>query len=150
MKLPDPRKVRPPHYLEALLVVAALLQFICKPARVVYAKELGAALLIAGFLFMVNAKGLFDRRKTPVRHNQTPSALVTDGPFRFTRNPMYLGIEVLLTGIGLFAGTWPFLAVPVVMFCILNFGFIPWEEKLMSELFKDQYTAYCRQTRRWL
>jgi len=132
------------------LVLATALQLLLKPARVIEARYLGAALLIGGFLFMLNAKRLFDRHKTPVRHSEKPSALVTGGPFRFTRNPMYIGVEVLLTGIGLFAGTWPYLCVPVVMFLILQFHFIPWEEKTMENLFKDEYINYKKSVRRWI
>src|SRR5262245_61820857 len=122
---------RPPHYLIALLVIATALQLLLRPPKLIYALWPGVVLFFGGYAVVKIAFNLFGRRQTAVRHNEKPSALVTDGPFRYTRNPMYVGMEILLVGLALVAGSWPFLAIPVVMFLILNFIFIPWEEKLM-------------------
>ena len=99
---------------------------------------------------MLWAHQLFTKHKTSVRHDQTPIVFVLEGPYRFTRNPMYVGGLIMFLGIAVMAGTWPFLAVPVVMLIILDKVFIPWEERTMTELFKDEYRAYLIRTRRWI
>lgn len=75
--------------------------------------------------------------------------LVTRGPFRFTRNPMYLGLVMMAQGFAFYFGTTPFYVVPVLLFLLCNFSFIPFEESKMQRQFGDQYTDYLRRVRRW-
>lgn len=76
--------------------------------------------------------------------------LVTSGPFRFTRNPMYLGLTTVAFGIALYFGTAPFFAVPALLFLLVNFVFIPFEEAKMQRQFDDSYTEYRARVRRWI
>ncbi len=76
--------------------------------------------------------------------------LVTRGPFRHTRNPMYLGLVLMAFGFAFYFGTLPFYAVPVVLFLLCNFSFIPFEEAKMQRQFSDQYTDYRRRVKRWI
>jgi protein-S-isoprenylcysteine O-methyltransferase Ste14 len=76
--------------------------------------------------------------------------LVTHGPFRYTRNPMYLGLVMMAFGFAFFFGTIPFYAVPLLLFLLCNFSFIPFEEAKMQRQFGDQYTDYIRRVRRWV
>ncbi len=92
----------------------------------------------------------FRHRKTTYEPFGRPSALVAAGPFRFTRNPMYLGVTSFLLGLALFVGTAPFFAVPVVFMLLMNFIQIPHEERLLAGLFGEEWDAYRRQVRRWL
>lgn len=80
----------------------------------------------------------------------TNKKLVTRGPFRFTRNPMYLGLTLMAFGFAFYFGTLPFYAVPVLLFLLCNFSFIPFEEAKMQRQFGDQYTDYRRRVRRWV
>lgn len=79
----------------------------------------------------------------------TNKKLVTRGPFRYTRNPMYLGLVLMAFGFAFYFGTLPFYAVPVLLFLLCNFVFIPFEETKMQRQFTDQYTEYLRRVRRW-
>jgi len=80
----------------------------------------------------------------------TNKKLVTRGPFRYTRNPMYLGMIMMASGFAFYFGTIPFYAVPVLLFLLCNFSFIPFEEAKMQRQFGDQYTDYVRRVRRWI
>ena len=80
----------------------------------------------------------------------TNKKLVTRGPFRYTRNPMYLGLILMASGFAFYFGTIPFYAVPVPLFLLCNFSFIPFEEAKMQRQFGDQYTDYLRRVRRWV
>ncbi len=80
----------------------------------------------------------------------TNKKLVTRGPFTHTRNPMYLGLVMMAFGFAFYFGTIPFYAVPVLLFLLCNFSFIPFEETKMQRQFGDQYTDYLRRVRRWI
>ena len=80
----------------------------------------------------------------------TNKKLVTHGPFSHTRNPMYLGLVLVALGFAFYFGTIPFYAVPVLLFLLCNFSFIPFEEAKMQRQFGDQYTDYLRRVRRWV
>jgi protein-S-isoprenylcysteine O-methyltransferase Ste14 len=80
----------------------------------------------------------------------TNKKLVTRGPFRYTRNPMYLGLVLMALGFALYFGTTAFYVVPALLFLLCNFSFIPFEEAKMQRQFGDQYTDYLRRVRRWV
>jgi protein-S-isoprenylcysteine O-methyltransferase Ste14 len=115
-------------------------------------RVLALALLATGLGF--DAAGLlaFYRAKTTVNPLQPgkASALVATGVYRVTRNPMYVGMALLLSAWALTLGTLPMLAGPVgfVLF-ITRFQIIP-EERFMAAKFGEAYAAYCRRVRRWL
>ncbi len=106
--------------------------------------------MVAGFSFMTWARILFTSRKTTLFVGQPSSQLVREGPFRFSRNPMYVGVVVSLLGLALWVGTWSlYLVVPVTVL-IFNFVHIPHEERLLREAFGGRYLAYSKDVRRWL
>lgn len=77
-------------------------------------------------------------------------ALITGGPFKFTRNPLYLGLVLLYAGVCLAAGaTWPLLFLPVVV-ALLHWIVILPEEKYLEDRFDDDYRAYKARVRRWV
>lgn len=78
------------------------------------------------------------------------SVLVMTGPFRFTRNPMYLGILIATIGLGVVIGTAAGLIVPVVFFLFANFVSIPYEEEKMERQFGGDYRDYKARVRRWI
>ncbi len=111
---------------------------------------LGGLLVVLGFVFMMWARLLFTSRQTTLFVGKPSSQLVCDGPFRFSRNPMYVGVLVFLVGLALWVGSWPFyIAVPVT-FVILNFFHVPREERLLRESFGERYLRYSKEVRRWL
>jgi len=78
------------------------------------------------------------------------SELVTWGPYRFTRNPMYLGMVIAYVGEALIQRhVWPLLLLPIVV-GFVNWIVIPVEQANMAAMFGDSYAAYCHRVRRWL
>ncbi len=113
--------------------------------------ELALFLFGTAFLVMLLAIVQFLRAKTttdPINLNKT-SSLVTTGIFKFTRNPMYLGMLLLLLGFGLKLGNAfnTLLAVGFVYF--MNHFQIKNEEKALNAEFGKEYSFYCKMTRRW-
>ncbi len=99
---------------------------------------------------MASAVIVMHRAGTTHHPTGTPSALVSSGPFRLTRNPLYLSLLLMLAGFAaLLNSVWLILAVPV-LFLLLNVFIVPREEAILNQLFAGQYSAYCRRVRRWL
>ena len=92
----------------------------------------------------------FRRHKTVVDPRGRVTAIVTAGPFRFTRNPMYVSLVLLyIAGTLAIGNTWTaLLLVPV--FLALHYGVIVPEERYLQATFGEQYTAYQRRVRRWI
>jgi|SRR6516162_10154628 protein-S-isoprenylcysteine O-methyltransferase Ste14 len=76
--------------------------------------------------------------------------IVTDGPYRFTRNPLYVGMMSLFIGVSLMVGTWWGFIVLVPVFLILHYGVILCEERYLEQKFGDSYLKYKRMVRRYL
>ena len=92
----------------------------------------------------------FTRAGTPVVPFERSTTLVTGGSYRFTRNPMYLGMVLLLSGVAALLGTLsPWLVIPIFT-AVIQTNFIRGEERFLEELFGDSYRAYKTRVRRWI
>jgi protein-S-isoprenylcysteine O-methyltransferase Ste14 len=111
---------------------------------------LGSALCAAGFAFGLSAVVSMRRHRTSPSPFHRPNALVADGPFRFSRNPMYVSMVLLVAGAAvLLADPWLLVLLPVLVIAIL-FGAILPEERTMSEVFGEEFARYRAKVRRWL
>ncbi len=110
----------------------------------------GAVLILLGAALTGSAAGLFNKADTGIVPFSEATALVTSGAFRFSRNPMYLGLTLALLGAALVAGSaGSLLAAPVFML-IIESRFIRDEERMLREVFGEEYEDYRRRVRRWL
>jgi protein-S-isoprenylcysteine O-methyltransferase Ste14 len=111
---------------------------------------IGVIPALCGVCGAVWAAWLFRRARTPVEPWQQPTALVADGPYRLTRNPMYLGLTSVLLGFALWLGsTTPLLVIPAFMWVITR-NFIQREERWLEEQFGAAYRSYKARVRRWI
>jgi protein-S-isoprenylcysteine O-methyltransferase Ste14 len=112
---------------------------------------LGIALVAIAFIPPVWAAGLFRREGTEINPTSpTNRALVTRGPYRFTRNPMYLGLITFALGVAVWVGAWPMFLAPIAVFATTNFVHIPFEEAKMRRQFGAAYDGYVARVGRWL
>jgi protein-S-isoprenylcysteine O-methyltransferase Ste14 len=111
---------------------------------------LGFVPLAFGALMSISAAGAFRRVGTPVVPFEQSTALVTGGWFRMTRNPMYLGLTLIVVGVALIDGTLGALLPLPVFVAILHFRFIRAEERFLEGIFGEQYRSYRAQVRRWI
>jgi protein-S-isoprenylcysteine O-methyltransferase Ste14 len=111
----------------------------------------GAAVGIGAFVLLdSNAMLRFSRAGTPAIPFKPTTALVTSGPYRFTRNPMYLGMAALYAGVAFaFSVTWAFAVLPFVVLAIDRLV-IAREEPYLERLFGEEYRAYKQRVRRWI
>jgi|SRR3989344_6650607 len=144
-------KILPPHVAIVSLIVVIILHylfptpFISKPFN-----YFGIVLVVAGLLILLWSFGLFKKKDTPILPGKKPSALVIEGPYKFTRNPMYLGVTTALFGIAIYLGDLLAFLAPLIFFIFVSLRFIPREEKLMEKLFGKKYLDYKRKVRRWI
>lgn len=105
---------------------------------------------VAGLALMFSALGLFRRAGTDPLPFRPTTALVFAGPYRFTRNPMYLGMALVYAGAALlFDLTWALLLLPIVVL-VIQTQVIAREERYLDATFGEEYRAYRRRVRRWL
>ena len=84
---------------------------------------LGLPLIILGIVFILWVCGLFSKEKTTVDPFKNPNLLVTKGPFRISRHPMYLGFVLTLFGLAILLGSMVGFIIPLAMFLTLEFLF---------------------------
>lgn len=110
----------------------------------------GAGLVLLSVAGVLWAAGRFGRAGTPVVPVQPATALVTDGPFRHTRNPMYLSLGLGYLGVTLLMNSlWPLVFLPGV-WAVMNYWVIPREERHLDAVFGEAYANYRRRVRRWI
>ena len=110
----------------------------------------GGMLIVIGLVLLVSANGLFTRAGTDVIPFRNVTTLVTSGVYRYSRNPMYLGMAAVLLGCAITVGAATALLVTPVFMAIIELRFIRPEEEMLRGLFPEEYPAYCRRVRRWL
>ena len=146
-----PRVNPPVYFLAALLMIVFLDRRL--PIREILpglVSFVGLIPLVLGFAIGGPAGARFRRAGTPFRPGSEATALVQEGPFRFTRNPMYLGMTLLLFGIALLTGSLSPLLVPPLFMALIDILFVRKEERWMEEAFGESYRAYRGRVRRWL
>jgi protein-S-isoprenylcysteine O-methyltransferase Ste14 len=111
---------------------------------------LGLVLIILGLFLAVASAGLFASRGTTLNPAGEPSRFVEDGAYRWTRNPMYVGLTTVYVGAALALGQAWTLALVVLPWSSTNWITIPFEEQRLRETFGQSYEQYCRRVRRWL
>ena len=112
---------------------------------------LGIALAFFPWVLPVWAVLMFRRAGTEIDPTSpTNRALVVDGPYRYTRNPMYLGLVLVTLGIAIGIGAWPMFLAPIAVFATANWVHIPFEEAKMRRQFGAAFDAYTARVRRWI
>lgn len=106
--------------------------------------------IAVGIVLMLWAALAMFGHRTTINPYGKPSSLLQIGPFRFSRNPIYLADTLIYCGIGLLLGSlWPWLLLPLLIYCVQRTVIIH-EEHMLTRLFGDEYRSYRRRVRRWL
>ena len=145
-------RILPPVYFFAALLVMAALHFGLPITRIIPTpfRYVGLLPLVAGIVSTLWAAIFFGKVGTPVKPFETSTVLVTTGLYRFTRNPMYLGLVLALAGAAILFGTLsPLLVIPIFIWHIRR-RFILREEVFLEKLFGQAYRSYKANVRRWL
>lgn len=119
----------------------------CLPQPARYA---GWALVLAGLALARWAMMRFHRAGTSEKPWLTPKAFVAAGPYRFTRNPMYTGMTLLLTGVAVIRGSAVMLIAPIGFMTTVTLTWIRFEESVLAKKFGKSYLNYRSRVSRWL
>jgi protein-S-isoprenylcysteine O-methyltransferase Ste14 len=115
-----------------------------------WVQVVGAILAALGFVLSAWGAITFRRADTPVIPKHDATRLVTHGPYRFTRNPMYVGLTLGYIGIALVMGvTWPLILLPMVLWALYDLV-IRKEERYLADAFGEDYRTYRARVRRWI
>lgn len=131
-----------------LALVGHLLHPLALPAAG-WVRLLALVPVAAGVVLVVSAEREFARAATPILPFRDASALITSGPFRFSRNPIYVAFTLIVLGVALAtASWWPLITLPLALLVITSV--IRGEETRLTRIFGDEYREYRRRVRRWL
>jgi protein-S-isoprenylcysteine O-methyltransferase Ste14 len=111
---------------------------------------LGLAPLIAGIILGAASAAAFRRHKTTIIPFHDSAALLTAGPFRLSRNPIYLGMILSLIGAAMLTGAATSFLVVIAFALVIHFGFVLREEAMLEARFGESFRDYAAQVRRWI
>lgn len=144
--------IAPPPLIYAVPLFAGLLVHRYRPQTVLppsWAHVVAPLFVLLGFVGLP-AVLAFRRAGTPPQPWRPVTAFVTTGPYRYSRNPMYVGFTLLYLGISLWVNTlWPLVLLPLVLLVMAR-GVVVREEAYMTRRFGEEYRSYCTRVRRWL
>lgn len=146
------KSIDPPFFLFLSLLLMLILKWIIPAANLIFPpwNLLGLLPLGLGITINILADRKFHVRQTTVKPNEIPSCLITDGVFRYSRNPMYLGMVLILLGFTILLDSWiSFLVLPGFTIFV-HYRFICHEEKNLKEQFSEDWLAYQQKIPRWI
>ncbi len=109
---------------------------------------IGLPIVVIGILLNLQAKGTVLKSKTTIIPFQKPRLLVRHGPFHYSRNPMYLGMLLVLIGESILLSSLSAMIAPILFVIIITIKFIKPEEKILENVFEDDYKKYQNEVRR--
>ena len=144
-------KIPPPIVTLIFIFLIAFSNRLVEPFNFEYQMSFGVVIVICGLLLLILAARVFKQLETTINPMQPSQAskLATIGPFKYTRNPMYLGMSIMLMGFGLILGAMLTICLVILFVLYITFFQIMPEERAMQEKFTD-WEDYCSKVRRWL
>jgi protein-S-isoprenylcysteine O-methyltransferase Ste14 len=136
-----------------LLLALSIVSHFVFPVRVLLQPPftfIGFPIIGAGLFLAFWCRTLFLRNRTTLSPYESPVVLITTGPFRFSRNPVYLAMAAVLFGSAVVMGTLVAFVFPVLFIAIIELLFIPDEERRLEEIFGEEYREYKLRVRRWV
>ena len=142
----------PPTYFLVCLLLAITLHFALPFAKLIYPPYNYVGVLFIGIGTWLNiwADCLFKTKNTTVKSFKKTTYFIQEGPFRFTRHPMYLGMVIILVGVAILLGSISPFICPFGFFIAMSVVFIPREEKALEKAFGQAFTNYKRRVRCWI
>jgi len=149
----SPQVIAPPPFVYAVGLATGIVINFAKPVPFVpehLAVAAGIALMLIAVFLMALALRALVRAGTNVDVRKPSLVIATTGPYRFTRNPIYLAMALFMVGAGVFFNAlWVLVALVPVMF-VIRFGVIAREETYLTQKFGEEYLRYKARVRRWL
>ena len=141
----------PPVAWLGLAVLGYVVQWLIPGPRLLTEpfQNIGPSIFMLGLGLILLAGYKFATRRTNIHAFRDPEKLITDGIFAYTRNPIYLGLTIMLIGLAVYWNAVSALLAPAAFFAIANFYYAPQEEAAAERVFGVDYVAYRHRVRRW-
>ena len=110
----------------------------------------GVTLVLLGVALLVWAQVVFRAKRTPLEPWKATKAIVDDGPFAFSRNPVYVGFAIIQVGIGVWSDKFAVIALVLAPIVATAALIVPREEAYLRRKFGAEYERYCERVRRWV
>jgi len=139
-----------PNYFYLLIILSILIKFVFPVGnflRFPYTL-IGILIIGLGFFLIGWTYKLFVKHKTPENFSKS-TYVITEGPYKFSRNPMYIGAVLFLIGLSILLGNYITFIFPLILFVILD-KFALLEEKKMEKELGKKYLDYKKKIRRWI
>lgn len=143
-------RLHPPLLAGALLIATLFIHLLAEHPAVAIHQVLGLIVVAGGVGLAFFAAALFQARDTTRNPHGEPAAFITQAPYTFTRNPMYVGLTTVLIGFAVFFGSVAMAAAPIIFAAAIDRLVIPGEEAAMERCFGEPYREYRARVRRWL
>ena len=142
----------PDGYFIILIVMSVLFHFLFPIEKIIYYpfSLIGIILVIGGILVAFVTNSVLLKERTSIKPFENPCELVTSGLFKFSRNPIYLGMMIALFGVEIILGSLFSFIFPIIFVIIINKTIIPVEEKNLERLFGKKYLDYKKKVGRWI
>jgi len=114
------------------------------------AMPMGILFLITGITTLILAATLFRKNKNPVNPSGSTQLIICSGIYKYTRNPMYLSLTLIFTGISIITNAWFSFVLLFPLLLICQKGIIEREEKYLTRKFGNEYLNYKEKVRRWI
>ncbi len=146
------RQLPSPAFFNSFIILAIVMHFILPIMRIIHPPftYLGLILILTGVILNVWATRTMKYGNTTIEYDEAPKKLIEDGPFKISRNPIYLSGVILSLGIAILLGSAITFIFPIMLAAILNYLYIPAEEMRLEKYFGQEYLNYKKQVRRWL
>ncbi len=145
-------KLMPPMIFYVFILLSIILNLFLPIKKMIVQpyNYFGVVLILVGLLIDVWAWTLFRKKKTTLNPYKVPSKLENRGPFKISRNPMYLGMDLVLLGLSIFLGSLSTFIFPIIFIFLIEKLFIIFEEKTLQKRFGKSYLDYKKRVRRWI
>ena len=142
----------PPTYFLLCLLLAIVLHFVLPLVKIIYPpyNYTGVLFIGMGIWIIIWTDRLFKVKNTTVKPFEKATCFIQEGPFRFTRHPMYLGMIIILVGVAILLGSISPFICPIGFFIAMSIVFIPQEEKALEETVGQDFIYYKRRVRCWI
>jgi protein-S-isoprenylcysteine O-methyltransferase Ste14 len=146
------KKVYPPTYLLVAIILILILHFTIPVATIIRnpLSLIGLFPLLIGVALNLIADRDFKRSQTTVKPYEESATLLTEGVYRYSRHPMYLGFVLILLGISLLLGSISPYVVVLFFAILMEVVFIRSEEEMINETFQEEWRQYKSKVRKWI
>lgn len=144
-------KITPDICFAVILIISLLFHFYYPISKIILFPYTisGWIFILTGVIMVSILNSILIKNKTSIKPFESPNTLIVSGPYKYTRNPVYLGMILMVVGVELLLGSLIVFIFPVIFMFVLN-KIIDGEEKILEKIFGEEYLKYKNKVGRWV